>query len=219
MVESSKIINHPLTFLMDLWKPIKYLKFLGGHSYKKMLDLNDELIDYVKMHIEEHRKTINFESEPRDYIDAFLIEQKKQNPKMEKYGEWSDLQLIGTLLDLFAAGTDTTSSTITMFIFNILHNQNIQKQIHEEIDSVLGKEKIITMSDQTKLPYFNACLQEIQRITTLLPLNLFHRTVENIEIDGYKIPKGTTIIPQFESVHKDENEFNGKIFVEKLIDS
>uniref|UniRef100_A0AC35GWY5 Cytochrome P450 n=1 Tax=Panagrolaimus sp. PS1159 TaxID=55785 RepID=A0AC35GWY5_9BILA len=164
------------------------------------------------MHIEEHRKTIDFESEPRDYIDAFLIEQKKQNPKMEKYGEWSDLQLIGTLLDLFAAGTDTTSSTITMFIFNILHNPNIQAKIHKEIDSILGRDKIITMSDQTKLPYFNACLQEIQRITTLLPLNLFHRTVENVEIDGYIIPKGITIIPQFESVHKDENEFNGKIF-------
>uniref|UniRef100_A0A914Z2J7 Cytochrome P450 n=1 Tax=Panagrolaimus superbus TaxID=310955 RepID=A0A914Z2J7_9BILA len=215
MIEASKIFNHPLTFLMELWKPIKYLKFLGGKSYQKMIDYNNELIDYVKMHIKEHRATIDFEGEPRDYIDAFLNEQQKQqqqsstnlNNNILMKGEWSDLQLIGTLLDLFGAGMETTSTTTYMFIFYILHNPMIQKKIHEEIDNIIGRDKIITMSDQPKLPYFNACLQEVQRLTTVLPMNLFHRTFEDMQIDGYTIPKGTTIIPQFESVHKDENEF------------
>uniref|UniRef100_A0AC34FZG3 Cytochrome P450 n=1 Tax=Panagrolaimus sp. ES5 TaxID=591445 RepID=A0AC34FZG3_9BILA len=196
---------------MELWKPLMHLKFLGGKSYQKLFDFNDELVDYVKMHINEHRETIDFEEEPRDYIDAFLIEQKKQQISKAsgpaKKGEWSDLQLIGTLIDLFGAGMETTSTTTQMFIFYIIHNPEIQQKIHEEIDNVIGRDKIITMSDQSKLPYFNACLQEVQRLATVLPLNLFHRTTEDLEIDGYTIPKGTTVIPQFESVHKDENEF------------
>uniref|UniRef100_A0AC35GNT7 Cytochrome P450 n=2 Tax=Panagrolaimus sp. PS1159 TaxID=55785 RepID=A0AC35GNT7_9BILA len=207
MLEASKLFNHPITLLMDLWEPLKYLKFLGGKSYQKLIDYNNEMIDYCRAHIEEHRKTISYENEPRDYIDAFLIEQQKQNPLLKRHGEWSDWQLIGTLYDLFAAGMETTSTTTQMFIFYILHYPDVQKKIHVEIDAVIGRDKIITMSDQAKLPYFNACLQEAQRVTTVLPMNLFHRTIEDLEIDGYDIPKGTTVIPQFESVHKDEKEF------------
>uniref|UniRef100_A0A914Z2A7 Cytochrome P450 n=1 Tax=Panagrolaimus superbus TaxID=310955 RepID=A0A914Z2A7_9BILA len=89
----------------------------------------------------------------------------------------------------------------------MIHNPEIQKKIHEEIDRVIGKEKNIVMEDQAKLPFFNACLQEVQRITVIVPVNLFHRTVEEVIIDGYIIPKDTALVPQFEMVHKDEKQF------------
>uniref|UniRef100_A0A914XZN9 Cytochrome P450 n=1 Tax=Panagrolaimus superbus TaxID=310955 RepID=A0A914XZN9_9BILA len=89
----------------------------------------------------------------------------------------------------------------------MLYNPEIQIKIHEEIDRVIGKDKTITMLDQSKLPYFNACLQEVQRIATVIPLNLFHRAIEDIKFDGFLIPKGTAIIPQYELIHKDEKEF------------
>uniref|UniRef100_A0AC34G0M5 Cytochrome P450 n=1 Tax=Panagrolaimus sp. ES5 TaxID=591445 RepID=A0AC34G0M5_9BILA len=94
-----------------------------------------------------------------------------------------------------------------MFVLYMLYNPNIQSKIVEEIDRVVGNDKTIRMSDQSKLPYFNACLQEVQRIATVIPLNLFHRAIEDITFDGYIIPKGTAIIPQYELIHKDEKEF------------
>lgn len=66
------------------------------------------------------------------------------------------------------------------------------------------------MSDQTKLPYLNAALQEIQRITILLPLGPLHVVLEDVCIGEYTIPKGTMVIPQFNSVHLDEELYPGK---------
>jgi cytochrome P450 len=63
------------------------------------------------------------------------------------------------------------------------------------------------MSDQAKLPYFIACLQELQRISVILTLNLQRITSEDMEIDGYFLPKGTIVVPQFPSVHVDEDVF------------
>uniref|UniRef100_A0A914PAB8 Cytochrome P450 n=1 Tax=Panagrolaimus davidi TaxID=227884 RepID=A0A914PAB8_9BILA len=209
LIESERLFFHPLTFFMNLWKPLRILKFLGGSSYQKMINYNDELLEYYKKQLKEHRTTINYDNEPRDYIDAFLIEQKKQNSEgvSTEFGEWSDLQLLGTVYDLFAAGTEAVSSTLTTFILYMIHYPKIKQEIYEEIDRVIGREKVVTMSDQPKLPYFNACLLEAQRIITSVPINAFHRTFEEFVIDGYTIPKGINIIPQFEAVHKDEIEF------------
>ena len=60
------------------------------------------------------------------------------------------------------------------------------------------------MSDQSRLPYLNAAIQELQRIAVLLPLGVQHIVLEDVNMGGYKIPKGTTVVPQFQSVHLDE---------------
>ena len=60
------------------------------------------------------------------------------------------------------------------------------------------------MSDQSRLPYLNAAIQELQRIAVLLPLGVQHIVLDDVNMEGYKIPKGTIVIPQFQSVHLDE---------------
>ena len=196
---------------MELWEPLRNLDVLFGGVLKKAVATNDENVRFLVGQIEEHRATIDFDAEPRDYIDAFLIEQRKQNPQLINEGEWSDLQLIGSLYDLFTAGMETTATTLLNLILHLVHQPQIQKNLHEEIDRVIGKDEVITMAHHPKLPYFNACLHEIQRVATLLPMNIQHRMTEDGEVLGYKIPKGTIVIPQFESVHKDANVFPGKL--------
>uniref|UniRef100_A0A914YY45 Cytochrome P450 n=1 Tax=Panagrolaimus superbus TaxID=310955 RepID=A0A914YY45_9BILA len=204
-----QIFNTFTGFLIELWEPFKYLNLAFGSAVKNSLAGNDKVINFLRNEIEEHRKDIDFNNEPRDYIDAFLIEQNKHNPNLINSGEWCDLQLIGSCYDLFTAGVETTTTTIQMMILFAIRNPDIQKKIHEEIDKVIDKGETITMSHQSQLPYFNAFMQEVQRITILLPLNLQHKVTEDVNIDGYHIPKGTTVIPQFQSVHMD-----GKVFAD-----
>ena len=172
----------------------------------------------MRQHVKEHKETINFESEPRDYIDAFLMEQRKQQEsRPDSAPEWSDRQLVAAIYDLFAAGMETTSTSTRTFILHLIRNPKVQDKIHEELDRVIGKDRTITMADQVKLPYFNACLQELQRISVILTFNLQRITSEDIDIDGYIIPKGTIIVPQFPSVHMDECVFPRKnTFVNKV---
>uniref|UniRef100_A0AC35EXM7 Cytochrome P450 n=1 Tax=Panagrolaimus sp. PS1159 TaxID=55785 RepID=A0AC35EXM7_9BILA len=208
MLEIAAIFCHPFAFLLELFPKLKFLDPLFGGVYQRALNLNNNVMNMMREHISEHRKTINYDEEPQDYIDAFLIEQKKQNPEMKLHGEWSDLQLLGAIYDLFGAGMETTSTSIRTFILYMVRNPDIQKQCHEEIDKIIGRDRTITMADQINLSYISACIHELQRIAIILTLNLPHITTEDAEIDGYFIPKGTQVIPQFQSVHLDSDIFS-----------
>src|SRR5690606_33554275 len=120
---------------------------------KKSKDKNDTIIEEVRKEIKKHRETINYDSDPRDYIDAFLMEQRRQGAENNLHGEWSDIQLIGAVYDLFGAGMETTSSSTRAFILYMIAHPEIQKNIHNEIDREIGRERNITMADQVKLPY------------------------------------------------------------------
>ena len=47
-------------------------------------------------------------------------------------------QLTVILMDLFLAGAETTSTTLTWSLINLITHPEKQKKIHEEIDRVLG---------------------------------------------------------------------------------
>jgi cytochrome P450 len=65
------------------------------------------------------------------------------------------------------------------------------------------------MNDQQKLPYMNAFLQEIFRSSNILPMNLMHATTQDVNVGGYHLEKGTSIVLQMASIHMDEKEFPG----------
>ena len=207
MLEAVEIFLHPMGLLYEIWEGFKVLDPLFNRVLKRSFEKNEIVIEEVRNEIKRHRETIDYNSDPRDYIDAFLMEQCRQKGENEPHGEWSDKQLIGTVYDLFGAGMETTSSSTRAFIMYMINYPEVQKKIHEEIDREIGREQNITMADQVKLPYLQACIQELQRIGILLSLNIQHKTTEDVIIDGYKLPKGIVIIPQFASVHLDEAHF------------
>ncbi|KAH7718335.1 Protein CYP-33E1 [Aphelenchoides avenae] len=116
-------------------------------------------------------------------------------------------QLRGMCNDLFVAGQETTSSTIAWGFTYILLAPEVQKRLHEELDRVVGSNRMITMEDRSQLHYLNAVIMETQRLCNLVPQNLLHRTTRDVVVDGYHLPKGTTIVPQMSCTHFDENIF------------
>ena len=50
----------------------------------------------------------------------------------------SEEQLLVLLMDLFTAGAETTSTTLTWTIIHLIHNPEVQKKVHDEIDNILG---------------------------------------------------------------------------------
>uniref|UniRef100_A0AC34PYU7 Cytochrome P450 n=1 Tax=Panagrolaimus sp. JU765 TaxID=591449 RepID=A0AC34PYU7_9BILA len=197
-------IIHQLTFNRTISMDDDYIfQFRNDLTLAK----NDNLIEIIKKEIEDHKQTVDYNSDPRDFIDAFLIEQKKHSGSDVIDGEWSDVQLVAAVYDLFSAGMETTSTSIRTFILYMLNYPEIQKKIHDEIDQIIGKDEIIKMAHLTKLPYFHACLQEFQRHANLAVINLPHRLTETVTLNGYTIPKNTTITPQIPTIHYDDEHF------------
>ncbi|KAI6171090.1 (pine wood nematode) hypothetical protein [Aphelenchoides bicaudatus] len=169
--------------------------------------------------VEDHLKNNDYKQdfEPRDYIDAFLLEMNRCEEKGEKH-YFSRGQLRGALLDLWLAGwlnflyatliAETTAATITWGIAYLICNPETQQKLHEELDKVIGSDRLIVSADKTKLPYTQAVIMETQRVSNVLSSNIPRKIIKDVEIDGYHLKKGTTVIPQISTIMIDPNVFS-----------
>ncbi|KAH7680384.1 Protein CYP-33E1, partial [Aphelenchoides avenae] len=113
-------------------------------------------------------------------------------------------QLKGMCSDLFVAGQETTATTLAWGIAYLIHSPDVQRRLHEELAQAIGSDRLITMADRPMLHFTSAVINETQRLCNLLPQNVPRKTTRDVTIDGYLIPKGTTIVPQISAVLYDE---------------
>lgn len=189
---------------------------LPGYQHTVFAQIN-ETREFIKNKIQEHKETLDPNS-PRDYIDCFLIRmnQEKDIPTSEFNYE----NLVSTVINLFFAGTETTSTTLRYALNVLIKYPSIQEKMQQEIDSVIGKDRCPSMEDRKSLPFSDAVIHEVQRFLDIVPFSLPHYALSDISFRGYTIPKDTVIIPFLHSVLKDEkqwatpNFFNPKHFLD-----
>uniref|UniRef100_A0A1I7TAT9 CYtochrome P450 family n=1 Tax=Caenorhabditis tropicalis TaxID=1561998 RepID=A0A1I7TAT9_9PELO len=183
-------------------------RFLPGKTFEEGISQwKTDFFAFFDKQIGEHRKKIDFDSdESQDYAEAYLKEQKKREAEGD-FEMFSDKQLSNMCIDLWFAGLSTTNITISWTISYVLHNPEVQKKIHEELDQMISSDRMVTMSDKNDLPYMNAVINESQRCANILPVNLFHCTSRDTVLNGYSIQKGTGVLAQISTVMLDEEVF------------
>ena len=72
---------------------------------------------------------------------------------------------------------------------------DVQRRAQEELDRLVGPNRLPDFSDYDDLVYIQAIALEAMRWMVVFPLGLYHRVIADDEYMGYFIPKGTTIIP------------------------
>ncbi|KAI4586094.1 hypothetical protein MJG53_003881 [Ovis ammon polii x Ovis aries] len=162
---------------------------------KAFMALIDELITEQKM-------TRDPTQPPRHLTDAFLDEMKEAKGNPESSFNDENLRLVVT--DLFTAGMVTTSTTLAWALLLMILHPDVQRRVQQEIDEVIGKVRRPEMGDQAFMPFTVAVVHEVQRFADIIPLGLPHMTSRDIEVQGFHIPKGTTLITNLSSVLKDE---------------
>ncbi|XP_068599309.1 cytochrome P450 2J4-like [Brachionichthys hirsutus] len=192
------------------------MKRLPG-PHQNAFALIKKVFDYLEIKVREHRETFDASS-PRDYIDCFLAQMGEREDKESGF----DLENLHVCtLDLFGAGTETTTTTLHWGLLYMIYYPRIQERVQAEIDSVVSSNRQPSVSDRENLPYTNAVIHEIQRMADIIPLNVIRLTVKDTTIDKYTIPKGTMIMATLNSVLHDEvmwetpHSFNPQHFLDQ----
>ncbi|XP_026088812.1 cytochrome P450 2J2-like [Carassius auratus] len=159
---------------------------------------------FVKEVVVKHKAELD-PSEPRDYIDSFLIEiMKKPHETTDGFDEEN---IIPCVLDLFLAGTETTSTALCWGLIYLITYPEVQEKVQEEIDRVIGRSKEPSIADKANMPYTEAVIHEILRFGDIVPMNGLRMADKDTTLGESFIPKGTAILPILHSVLFDENEW------------
>ena len=120
----------------------------------------------------------------------------------EKEGLSDDLAgyTSGSLLE---AGSDTTAATLTAFVQAMIVFPEVQKRAQEELDRVVGPERLPTIEDMEHLHYIRCCVKESLRWMPTNILGVPHAVTQDDEYMGYRIPKGAGVVLNVWGIHMD----------------
>lgn len=205
------------TLSVQLFNVFPALGFLSG-GRKIIQENRNEMHSFINTTFLEHLKDLD-ENDQRSLIDSFLVrQQEEKNSNTNGYFHNDNLRAL--VANLFAAGMETTSTTLRWGLLLMTKYPDIQRKVQEEIAAVVGTAQP-WMEHRTKMPYTDAVIHEVQRFANIVPTNLPHATTTDVILKGYFIPKGTHIIPLLSSVLYDESQWEKphKFYPEHFLDS
>lgn len=192
---SGGILNH-LPFVRHFF-PVK-------SGYQPLVETMQPLWEFLKANILYVSKNYDQTQNPTNFIEYYIREMK--SPKTIK-NFFSHEQLLAICIDFFQAGSETTSNTLAFAILYMLHYPDVMRKVKEELNRVVGVERLPKLIDRPNLKYCEAVIFEIQRLALVAALGIAHRVVKSFKIGKYSIPKNTLVLFNLYSVHMDKNQW------------
>ncbi|XP_074263218.1 cytochrome P450 76AD1-like [Silene latifolia] len=125
--------------------------------------------------------------------------------KLVEDNEFSLEDVRHLLIDLFVAGTDTTSSTLEWAMTELLRNQEKMAKAQDELDQIIGKNTTVQESDISKLPYIQAIVKETFRLHPPAPFLIPRKSEKDVQLFGFSVPKDAQIWVNVWSIGRDSS--------------
>ncbi|KLO06514.1 CyP450 monooxygenase [Schizopora paradoxa] len=182
----------PGRFLVDIIPWLKYVpSWFPGAEFKKIARRGRKLSHDMRYVPYEDSKEKILKGEMRPSLTQNLIEEcltKEGNLTPEH-----DDMISAVTGMVYAGGTDTTGSALQTFILAMTLHPEVQMRAHEEIDRVVGSDRLPDFDDRESVPYVEAIVKECLRWNQPLPLGIPHFLTEDDVYGGHFIPAGTIV--------------------------
>ncbi|KAH6556805.1 hypothetical protein KP509_1Z153800 [Ceratopteris richardii] len=190
-----------LVGVFNLGDHIPFLRPFDLQGYeKKMKQLHKKLDAFWEEKIQEHCRSKC--SKGGHFLDFLISFTASTTPEAERLS-LDDIK--GALMDLFAAGTDTTSVAVEWAMSEVLNNKDVLKKAQEEFEQVVGNTSMVQESHLHRLKYLQAIVKESLRLHPPSPLLGAREALESCQIGGHMIPKGTRLIVNEWCLGRDES--------------
>lgn len=191
---------------VDVFPILSWLpESLAGWKRKAKIVRKNILEEYLALleTVKERRHSAKADGKFECLIARMLREQEGK-PEHDRLSE-RDIAFIGG--GLLEGAADTTMGTSLFMIQVLAAYPEVRKRAQEEVDREWGVDTIPEHIDTAKLPYLHACLMEVLRwrpVVSQIP----RRCSTDIELQGYRIPKDTTVIHNVWKTHHSADDYD-----------
>ncbi|XP_022718113.1 premnaspirodiene oxygenase-like [Durio zibethinus] len=204
----------------DIFPSLKLLHVISGATAKfKMLQHKiDKILENI---IDEHRarkeSSTSCSKEANDLVHVLLNLQDHGDLKIPL----TDSTLKAVILDMFAGGGETTSTTLEWAMSEILKNPRVLKKAQTEVRQLFGSKGDVNEEGLRDLKYLKFVVKETLRLHPPGPLLVPRESRERCEINGYDIPAKTKVIINAWAIGRDPNYWAeaDKFYPERFHDS
>lgn len=179
--------------------PIQYWKIpIIGPNLDGFRDGNKRIVDTLTRKVQEYRESkAKAEASKNDEDKNQIFLEKIIDISESEKVKFSDKELVGNLLTMFAAGTDTTSNTISTAVWHLANDLELQDDLYQEVvDYLQESNKLpgdLTLEECLDcFPRLRSFLFEILRLKGPTPNN-FLEPAEKMEFLGKTIDRGTIV--------------------------
>lgn len=196
MMELGGVFN-----ISDFIPALEWFDLQGVHG--KMKKLHKRFDAFLTNIVEEHK--ISESHHHKDLLTTLLSLKDVQNDEGTRL---TNVEIKALLMNLFAGGTDTTTSTAEWAMAELIKDPGVLARVRQELDSTVGQDRLVNESDLADLPYLQAFIKETFRLHPPTPLSLPRIAESDCEILGYHIPKGATLLMNIWAIGRDQKEWS-----------
>ncbi|MEH0157026.1 cytochrome P450 [Limibacter armeniacum] len=186
----------------------RYMKLPADRSYEKSIqEVTKTINQFISQAKQKLKANPELRTSPGNFLEAMLVEQEAED-------KFTDKEILGNVFTMLLAGEDTTANSIAWAMYFLGMHPEVQEKLHLEAKQVLKEDHLLqNYEDAALLTYTEAVALETLRLKSVAPM-LYLDTLEEIEIEGLIIPKGTTLITHNQhSALQSENFTHPKDFV------
>nr|BAG12741.1 ABA 8-oxidase [Lactuca sativa] len=172
---------------------------LPGTPFHKSMKARKELAKIIAKIISRRRET---KEQHNDLLGSF----------MEDKEGLTDEQIADNVIGVIFAARDTTASVLTWIIKYLAENPAVLEAVTDEQQAIkmskdeCNEDKGLSWVDTKKMPITSRVIQETLRVASILSFT-FREAVEDVQFEGYLIPKGWKVLPLFRNIHHSEENF------------
>ncbi|XP_065855057.1 cytochrome P450 76A1-like [Euphorbia lathyris] len=194
LMETSGYANVADYFPWLKWVDPQGLRRKMEKELGKALEIASE---FVKERIEEVKVS---ESKRKDFLDVLLEFKGNGKDEPEKISD-HDVNIF--ILEIFMAGSETTSSTNEWALTELLLHPDSMKKAKSEILSVVGPNKKLQESHIENLPFLQAIVKETLRLHPPIPFLVPRKAIQDTNFMGYNIPQNTQVLVNTWAIGRD----------------
>ncbi|KAL5718050.1 hypothetical protein ACHQM5_010989 [Ranunculus cassubicifolius] len=178
---------------------VDVLTGLTGRMRKTSKAANLLLDEVIEEHLMAREKDANAKNDRKDLVDLLLEWENNTTLGIEFTRE----NIRSVILDMFAAGTETTYGTVEWAMAALFNHPNVMNKVQEEIRLVVGTKSKVDEEDLSQMEYLKCVIKETLRLYPSLVLSIPRVSTASADVDGYHIPAKTNVIINLWAISRD----------------